>query len=43
MWLRRELEWEQVLTRLRVAAGVLPGEARPAGATGYRGAHAPAA
>lgn len=26
-WLQRQLEWEAVLTRLRVAAGVLPARA----------------
>lgn len=33
-WLQRQLEWEAVLTRLRIAAGVLPARAlgSPAGA-----------
>ena len=42
-WLRRELEWEEVLTRLRVSAGVLPATALPGGVTRAERLEAPAA
>ncbi len=42
-WLGRQLVWEAVLARVRVAAGLLPGSALPATRSVPRGAQLPAA